>query len=160
MSYLLKRAISMLVEHPWIRTESDVKCALYTHLFTLLSIRIADLRESNWRIATEYMLMPECFVDIAILTNETPLFLIELKHLKGVSQSYIRKVSDDFDKHHDYLKSEGQHAHLLQVVTSAFNGQHKELVETQLLAIYETAQLSSPGIGKPGARITYVQVLK
>ncbi len=41
VSYLVKKSVDALSRHPWINTESDAKCALYTYIYSAMSILLA-----------------------------------------------------------------------------------------------------------------------
>ncbi len=110
-------------------------------------------------MSTEYILAPECIVDIAILRHDKPYILIELKHLTSISRSQIRNVEDDFTKHQRYLEKMARHdTNLLQVVTSTFNGQHKQFVESHLLTFYNIVGHGACSNSVPVARTVYVKV--
>jgi hypothetical protein len=164
IAHLVKRAIARLAEHPWIATESDAKCALYTNLYSLMAARVHDLRHCGWRIVTEYTLASGLEVDridLAVLRNNVPHLMVELKHLTSYSNSQIKNVEDDFNKRRKYLVEPTKiaDARLLQVVTSTFNGQHKQLVETRLLSLYDEAGLEASLAEPPAAETIYIKVV-
>lgn len=100
-------------------------------------------------------------VDLAVLRHDVPYFFVELKHLTGFSNSEIEAVENDFRKRQKFLLEpiENVNTHLLQVVTSAFDGQHKQLVESRLLTLYEEAGLITEAEQDPVAQIIYVQII-
>ena len=158
MADLIKRSINGIARNPWIASESDVKCELYSNLFQLLQNRLDNLSTCGWRVATEYNLFENCWIDIAILRNEVPVFLLELKHLRNVSESYIREAVIDFEKRKQYLQTH-PHVYFVQVVTSVFNGQHRALVESRLIPLYQEAGLQVQTLDQPAANTFYIHIL-
>ena len=157
MADLIRRSINGITGNPWIATESDVKCELYSNLYQLLHNRLDDLRTCGWRVATEYNLFEDCWIDIAILRNEIPVFLLELKHLRNVSESYVREAVMDFEKRKQYLQL-NPNVYFVQVITSIYNGQHKALVESRLVPLYQEAGLQVQTLDRPAATTFYIHV--
>lgn len=153
---LLFKAIDRLPGHPWIRTESDVKCAIYTNFFNLLRTRIANLEKCYWSIVTELTLPLGGSVDFAVLHHNSPFLLIELKYVRSLDESKIQLIDDDYRKRETYICENG--VRFLQLIVSTTNGQWKRIIRERLVGLYGNRH--APNLDCDGADVQFIRIEK
>ncbi len=151
--FILEESISKLPHHPWIQTESDIKCALYTAFYNMISVRIANLESCGWRVITEYPLPDGKYVDFAVLHNGHPCLFVEIKYIKNFTTKEIADIREDYLKRKSFLISE--EVKLLQLVASEFDGDYEEVICEKMIRAY--GELYEGGLGGK-AYIIYIRI--
>ncbi len=148
------KSFSALRGHPWLKTESDIKCALYTALYNRLCARIGNLSSCEWNIITEYPISNSAFIDFALFRNENLFLLIELKYIKKINEKEIQRVEDDFQKRRQYVIDNS--VRFLQLIVSKENSQFKTELTTIMKEHFQG--LYAPKLSKVGADISILYI--